>query len=206
MTENASPYKPTASDVKALREATGAGMLDVRDALVSTAGDVGAAHKLLREKGIAKAAKLGQRAASEGLVSSYIHNGRKGALVEVNCNTDFVANTDDFKQFARDIAIQIVSAEGTRWVSRDEVPEDVKAEELAVYTKQAADEGKPEAIQVKIADGRLDKWLKEVCLLDQPFFRDEDLTVEQARAQLSAETGENVVIRRFSRFELGAAA
>jgi elongation factor Ts len=206
MTENATPYKPTAGDVKALREASGAGMLDVRDALVETQGDRDAAHRLLREKGIAKAAKLGLREASEGLVSSYIHNGRKGALVEVNCNTDFVAATDDFKQFARDVAIQIVSAEATRWVSRDDVPEEAKAEERAVYAKQAADEGKPEAIQTKIADGRLDKWLKEVCLLEQPFFRDEDVTVEQARAQLSAETGENVVIRRFSRFELGTAA
>ncbi len=205
MTENATPYKPSAADVKELRQASGAGMLDVRDALVETAGDVAAAHKLLREKGIAKAAKLGLRAASEGLIASYIHNGRKGALVEVNCNTDFVANTDGFSTFARDIAIQIVSSEATRWVSRDEVPEDAKAEELAIYAKQAADEGKPEAIQKKIADGRLDKWLKEVCLLDQQYFRDEDMTVEQARAQLSAETGENVVIRRFSRFELGAA-
>jgi elongation factor Ts len=205
MTENQTTYKPTAADVKALRSQSGAGMLDVRNALVEAEGDVPAAHRLLRERGIAKAAKLGLREASEGLVSSYIHNGRKGALVEVNCNTDFVANTDDFKQFARDIAIQIVSTDSTRWVSRDEVPEEAKAEEISVYAKQAADEGKPEAIQKKIAEGRLDKWLKEVCLLDQPFFRDEDVTVEQARAQLSAETGENVVIRRFSRFELGSA-
>jgi elongation factor Ts len=197
-------YKPSAAEVKALRDATGAGMLEVRNALVETKGDQEAAKKLLRERGAAKAAKRGGRGTEQGKIGAYIHGGgTKGVLVEVGCETDFVANTDKFADFVKDLTLQIVSSEGTQWVSVDEVPEDAREAELAIYRKQAADEGKPENIQQKIAEGRLDKWYQEVVLLRQPYFRDESLTVEQVRAALSAETGENVQIKRFARYEVG---
>jgi elongation factor Ts len=197
-----SEYKPSAGDVKTLREQTGAGMLEVRDVLVETSGDVEEAKRILRERGQAKAAKRGGRATSEGKIGSYIHGGgAKGVLVEVGCETDFVANTDRFGEFVKDMLLQIVSSDGTRFVSIDDVPDDVREAELAIYRAQAED--KPAEVQDKIAEGKLRKWYEEVCLLQQPYFRDEDQTVEQVRAALSAEMGENVEIKRFASFTLG---
>ena len=197
-----SDYKPAAADVKTLREQTGAGMMEVRDALVEAAGDMEAARKVLREKGLAKAAKRGGRATSDGKIASYIHGGGvKGVLVEVGCETDFVANTDKFQEFVKDICLQIVSMDGTRWVSEDDVPEEAKEAELEIYRSQAAD--KPAEVQQKIAEGKLRKWFEEVVLLNQPYFRDEDQNVEQVRAALSSEMGENIEIKRFASYTLG---
>lgn len=197
-----SDYKPSAADVKVLRDQTGAGMMEVRDALVEAAGDMDAAKKVLREKGLAKAAKRGGRATSEGKVASYIHGGGvKGVLVEVGCETDFVANTDKFGEFVKDMCLQIVSMDGTRYISEADVPEEAKEAELEIFRTQAAD--KPADVQVKIAEGKLRKWYEEVCLLNQPYFRDEDLTVEQHRAALSSEMGENIEIKRFASYTLG---
>jgi len=197
-------YKPSAAEVKALRDATGAGMLEVRNALVEAKGDLEAAKRILRERGSAKAAKRGGRSTGEGKIGAYIHGGgTKGVLVEVGCETDFVANTDKFADFVKDMTLQIVSSEGTQWVSVDDVPEEARDAELAIYRKQAADEGKPENIQQKIAEGRLDKWYADVVLLRQPYFRDESKTVDEVRAALSAETGENIELKRFARYEVG---
>ena len=197
-----SDYKPSAADVKVLRDQTGAGMMEVRDALVEAAGDMDAAKKVLREKGLAKAAKRGGRATSEGKVASYIHGGGvKGVLVEVGCETDFVANTDKFGEFVKDMCLQIVSMDGTRWISEADVPEEAKEAELEIFRTQAAD--KPAEVQVKIAEGKLRKWYEEVCLLNQAYFRDEDVSVEQHRAALSSEMGENIEIKRFASYTLG---
>lgn len=197
-----SDYKPSAAEVKVLRDQTGAGMLDVRDALAEAAGDLDAAKKILRERGQAKAAKRGGRSTTDGKVASYIHGGgTKGVLVEIGCETDFVANTDKFQEFAKDICLQIVSSDGTLYVSVDEVPEEAKAAEIEVYRSQAAD--KPPEVQDKIAEGKLRKWYEEVVLLNQPYFRDEDLSVEQVRAALSSEMGENIEIKRFASYTLG---
>ena len=197
-----SDYKPAAADVKTLREQTGAGMMEVRDALVEAAGDVESARKILREKGLAKAAKRGGRATSDGKIASYIHGGGvKGVLVEVGCETDFVANTEKFGEFVKDMCLQIVSMDGTRFISEADVPEEAKEAELEIFRSQAAD--KPADVQVKIAEGKLRKWYEEVCLLNQPYFRDEDQTVEQVRAALSSEMGENIEIKRFASYTLG---
>ena len=197
-----SDYKPSAAEVKVLRDQTGAGMLDVRDALAEAAGDLDAAKKILRERGQAKAAKRGGRSTTDGKVASYIHGGgTKGVLVEIGCETDFVANTDKFQEFAKDICLQIVSSDGTLYVSVEEVPEEAKAAEIEVYRSQAAD--KPADVQDKIAEGKLRKWYEEVVLLNQPYFRDEDLSVEQVRAALSSEMGENIEIKRFASYTLG---
>jgi elongation factor Ts len=195
-------YKPSAADVKSLRERTGAGMMDVRDALVETEGDAEAAARVLRERGTAKAAKLAGRETTEGKIGSYVHTGgQKGVLVEVRCNTDFVANSESFNAFVKDVLLQIVSSENTRWVAIADVPDAIREGELEVYRAQAAD--KPENVREKIAEGKLRKWYEEVCLLEQPYFRDEKQTVEQVRAGLAHETGENIQIARFARFEVG---
>jgi elongation factor Ts len=197
-----SDYKASAADVKVLRDQTGAGMMEVRDALVEAAGDMDAAKKVLREKGLAKAAKRGGRATSEGKVASYIHGGGvKGVMVEIGCETDFVANTDKFGEFVKDMCLQIVSMDGTRWISEADVPEEAKEAELEIFRTQAAD--KPAEVQVKIAEGKLRKWYEEVCLLNQAYFRDEDISVEQHRAALSSEMGENIEIKRFASYTLG---
>ena len=197
----------TAADVKALRERTGAGMMDCKKALAETDGDMDKAIEILRVKGQAQAAKRGERTASEGVVASYIHaNGKIGVLVEVDCETDFVAKNDDFRDFAREIAIHIAGSPTTQWVSEDEVPDDAKAAELKIFEEQAAD--KPENVRPKIAEGRLNKWLEEVVLLNQPHVNKDkygDATIEELRAQTAAKTGENVVIRRFQRFAVGEA-
>ena len=194
----------TATDVKALRERTGAGMMECKRALEEAAGDAERAVEILRVKGQAKAAKRGEREAAEGVVSHYVHaNDRIGVIVEVNCETDFVARNEEFKQFARDVAVHIAAA-SPRWVSNEEVPEDLKAAELAIFEQQAED--KPEQVRPKIAEGKLRKWLEEVVLLEQQHVNSEKYegrTIEQIRADLSAKTGENVVIRRFARFAVG---
>lgn len=195
----------SAGDVKALRDQTGAGMMDCKKALQETAGDIDKAVELLRVRLGDKALKTGGREATEGTVQAYIHsNGKVGVLVEVDCNTDFVARNDDFVQFAREIALHIAASPATRYVSEDDVPEDEKAAETRVFEQQAAD--KPEAVRAKIAEGKLTKWLSEVTLLDQVHVnadKYEGKTIEQLRAELSGQTGENIVIRRFARFAIG---
>ncbi len=199
-----SDYKPTPAEIKELRERSGAGMLDVRNALAEAGGDREAALRALRESGIAKAAKLAGRETSEGRIGSYIHPGaQKGVLVEVRCNTDFVANSEPVAVFVKDMLLQIVSTEGTRWIAVDDVPAAARDAELDIYRSQAAAEGKPEPVQEKIAEGRLRKWYEEVVLLEQPYFRDEKLKVEEVRAALSRETGENIEIARFASYTVG---
>ncbi len=194
----------TAGDVKALRDQTGAGMMDCKRALEEAEGDVEKAIEILRVKGQAQAAKRGARTASEGIVQSYIHaTGKIGVLVEVNCETDFVARNDDFQAFARDIALHVAAA-GPLYVTEDEVPEELRDAERRIYEEQAAD--KPENVRPKIAEGRLRKWLDEIVLLRQPHVNSEKYegrTIEEIRADTAAKTGENVVIRRFARFQVG---
>jgi elongation factor Ts len=196
----------SAQDVKALRERTGAGMMDCKAALQEAGGDIDKAIEILRVKGQASAAKRGERAASEGVVSSYIHApGRIGVLVEVNCETDFVARNSEFQEFAREVALHIAAA-NPLFVSDDDVSEEVKEAELRVFREQAAGEGKPENVQEKIVEGRLRKWLDDVVLLRQKHVNEDKhggKTVEELRTEMAANTGENVVIRRFARFEVG---
>jgi elongation factor Ts len=196
----------SAQDVKSLRERTGAGIMDAKAALQESGGDIDKAIELLRVKGQASAAKRGERVANEGVVASYIHAGGKiGALVEVDCETDFVARTDEFQAFARDVALH-VAASNAQYVSREDVDEEAKEAELRVLREQAASEGKPENVQEKIVEGRLNKWLEEVVLLEQTHVNEEkheSKTIGELRTELAANTGENVVIRRFARFQVG---
>lgn len=193
----------TAQMVKELRQRTQAGMMDCKKALQETNGDMEAAIAYLREKGLAAAAKKAGRLASEGLVESYIHGaGRIGVLVEVNCETDFVAKTDQFKELCHDIAMHIAAAR-PEYVSRDEVPPEIIEQEKSILRAQALNEGKPEKIVEKMVEGRMEKYFKEVCLLDQPFIKDPDITVQDLVTQAIATIGENIAIRRFARFELG---
>jgi elongation factor Ts len=195
----------TASEVKALRDATGAGMMECKAALTEAGGDFDKAVEILRVKGAAKAAKRGDRGASEGIVESYIHaTGRIGVLVEVNCETDFVARTDDFRQFAKDVALHIAAA-GPEWVGEEHVPEEFIEAEKRVFEQEAAD--KPEQARPKIVEGKLRKRLEELVLLNQAHVNTEKhdgRTIEQLRTEISQKTGENVVIKRFSRFQVGA--
>jgi elongation factor Ts len=194
----------TAQDVKALRDRTGAGMMDCKKALTEADGDMERAVEILRVQFGAKVGKLGAREASEGTVQSYIHaNGKVGVLVEVDCNTDFVARNDDFVAFARDVALHVAAADPL-YVTEDDVPADVREGELRVFEQQAAD--KPENVRPKIAEGKFRKWLEDNVLLLQPHVNGdkyESKTIEEIRAELSAKTGENVVIRRFARFVVG---
>jgi elongation factor Ts len=195
----------SAKDVKALRDRTGAGMMDCKKALQETSGDIDEAVTWLREKGIAGAAKLAGREATEGTVQSYIHaNGKIGALVEIDCNTDFVARNEDFVAFARDIALHVTAAQPL-YVSEEEVPESDRAEELRIAASQMT--SVPEHARERAAQGKVDKWLEQVVLLKQEHVNQEKYggkTIEELRAELSAKTGENVVIKRFSRFAIGA--
>jgi elongation factor Ts len=196
----------TAAQVKELRDRTGAGMMDCKNALQETNGDLEAAVELLRVRLGDKALKVGGREATEGIVASYIHGGGKvGVLVEVDCNTDFVARNEDFQNFAREVAMHIAASPATRYVSEDEIPQEDKDAELRVFEQQAAD--KPENVRPKIAEGKLRKWMEDVVLLEQPHVNTEKYegkTLEQLRLELSGTTGENVVIRRFARFQVGA--
>lgn len=196
----------TAQDVKALRDRTGAGMMECKNALTETDGDMDAAIELLRVRGAAKAAKRGERRAGEGTVQSYIHaNGKVGVLVEVDCETDFVARNDDFVAFARDVALHIAAAAPLA-VAEEDIPAEEREREERIAAEQAQAEGKPDNVVPRIVEGRLRKWLDEVVLLRQPHVnvdKHESKTIEQLRAELSAKTGENVVIRRFERFAVG---
>jgi elongation factor Ts len=193
----------TASMVKELRERTGSGMMDCKKALIETKGDMEAAIDYLREQGLSAAAKKAGRIAAEGIVDSYIHmGGRIGVLIEVNCETDFVAKTDQFRAFVRDMAMQ-VAASRPEYVRREEVPADVLNREREVYRAAALNEGKPERIVDKIVDGRVEKFFKEVCLLEQPFIKDPDRSVEDVLKETIAQLGENISIRRFTRYEMG---
>lgn len=189
--------------IKELREMTGAGVLDCRNALRECEGNVDEAVDFLRKKGLASAAKKSGRAASEGVVTSYIHgNGKIGVLVEVNCETDFVAKNEDFQELAKDIAMQIAAAK-PEYVSREDVPTDVVERERNIIREITLNEGKPENIVDKIVDGRMNKFYNEICLLEQPFIKDTDLTIEDLIKQRIAKIGENIQIRRFTRYEMG---
>lgn len=197
----------TAKMVKELREATGAGPLDCKKALESHEGDMQKAMDFLREKGLAKAAKkLGAgRSMNEGLIEIYQHfNKRMGAIVEVNCETDFVANTDSFQQFAKDIAMHIATMK-PEYVRREDVPEAVVQAETDLQTRRAIEEGKPENIAAKVAEGRMNKFFSEIVLMEQEFFKDDSMTVAEALAATVAEVGESIEISRFSRYALGEA-
>lgn len=192
-----------AKKVSELRQKTGAGMMDCKRALEETGGDIDKAVKHLREKGMADAGKRAGRVAAEGLVHSYIHmGGRIGVMVEVNSETDFVARGDDFKAFCHEVAMHIAAA-NPEYLTAEEVPAEVLEEERKIYRKQALDQGKPEKIVDKIVEGKLKKYFSQVCLLEQPWVREEKKTIEQLRKELVAKVGENVVVRRFARFELG---
>jgi elongation factor Ts len=194
----------SARDVKALRDRTGAGMMDCKAALQEAGGDVEKAIEVLRVKGQAQAAKRGGREAGHGVVHSYIHaTGDTGALVEVDCETDFVAKTEDFREFARDIALHVVAAQPL-YVAEDDVPDEVRQAELRILEEQAKD--KPENVRSKVAEGRLRKWLDDVVLLRQPHVnadKHDGQTIDELRTAIAAKTGENVVIRRFARFKVG---
>jgi len=194
----------SAGDVKSLRERTGAGMMDCKRALEEAGGNVDQAVELLRVRGQAQAAKRGGRAATEGVVQSYVHaTGKIGAVVEINCETDFVARNQDFRDFARDVALHIAAA-APLYVSEEAVPEDAREAEMRIFVEQASD--KPEHVRSKVAEGRMRKWLEEVVLLNQAHVnadKHEGKTIEELRAETASRTGENVVIRRFARFQVG---
>lgn len=193
----------SAKMVKELRDRTGAGMMDCKRALTELKGDIDKAVDLLREKGLAAAAKKSGRITAEGLVSSYIHGeGRIGVLVEVNCETDFVTKTDEFQELVKDVAMQVAAAK-PMYLTREEVPEEMITHEREVLKAQALNEGKPEKIVEKMVEGRIDKYLKEICLLEQPFIKDPDITIQQLVTEKIAKIGENISVRRFTRYELG---
>ena len=193
----------TAALVKELRERTGAGMMDCKKALTASDGDMDKAIEFLREKGLAAAAKKAGRVAAEGLVEAYIHGGgRIGVLVEVNCETDFVAKTDAFKELVKDIAMHI-AATNPSYLKREEVPTAELEHEQAVLAEQARNEGKPEKIIEKMVAGRIEKYYKEVCLMEQPFVKDPDKTISDLITESIAKIGENISIRRFTRYQLG---
>lgn len=192
-----------AAQVKKLRDSTGAGMMDCKRALEEAGGDTEKATEYLREKGLAKAAKKASRIANQGLVESYIHsNGKIGVLLEVNCETDFVARNEEFKALCHDIAMQI-AASNPQYVSREEVPEDVIEKEKAILRAQAENEGKPEHIIEKMVEGRMDKYYQEICLLEQAFIKDTDKYVHDIIKDSVAKLGEKIEVRRFTRYELG---
>ena len=195
----------SAEMVKELRERTQAGMMDCKRALDQTGGDMEAAVRLLREQGKAQAAKKASRNAGEGLIVSYIHGGRIGVLVEVNCETDFVARNSEFQAFAREIAMQ-VAAGAPRYVRREDVPKEELENERQILRTQAEGSGKPEAVVEKMVDGRIGKFYERVCLMDQAYMRDPDKRVEELVTELVARVGENIQIRRFVRWELGEGA
>ena len=193
----------TAEQVKQLRDRTGAGMMECKKALSEASGDVGKAVDILRRAGIAKADTRSGRAASEGLVDAYIHAGnRVGVLIEVNCETDFVARTPEFAELVRNLALQACAA-GAEYVRREEVPAERIEKEREIFSAQLEGQGKPAAILDKIVDGKLQKFYAEVCLLEQPYIKDDSRTVDDLVKEASAKTGENVVVRRFARFRLG---
>jgi elongation factor Ts len=196
----------TAEMIKQLRELTGAGMMDCKRALAETGGDVEAAVAYLREKNLAGVQKRSGRTASEGVVEAYVHGeGRIGVLVELNSETDFVARTPDFRELAHEVAMQ-VAATDPRWIVRDDVPEDVVAGERKIYEEQARSSGKPEQVQAKMVQGKLEDYFKQFVLAEQAYIRDPGRTVQDLVTEVAGKVGENLVIRRFARFQLGAEA
>jgi len=193
----------SSEQVKLLRERTGAGMMDCKKALTESGGDMEKAVDVLRKKGAATAEKRADRATNQGVVEAYIHaGGRIGSIVEVNCETDFVAKTDDFKGLSRDIAMQI-AAMNPLYVQREDVPQEVLDRELEIYRTQGRNEKKPENIVERVATGKLEKFYQDVCLLEQTFIKDPGRTIKDLVLEISAKTGEKVTIRRFNRFHLG---
>jgi elongation factor Ts len=198
---SATDYKPSTDDIKRLREDTGAGMMDCRKALLDATGDYESARKNLIDQGLSKAAKKADRAAKEGLVGSYIHPGGKiGVLVEINCETDFVARNERFAELVRDIAMH-VAAMPVKYISRDQVPEEELAPLRAEFAKAA--EGKPANVIDRIVEGKLNKWFEENVLLDQPFIKDDDKSVAQLVGEAVGKLGENIQVRRYAKFALG---
>jgi elongation factor Ts len=196
----------TAQQVKELRELTGAGMMDCKRALEENGGDLEKAREWLRTKGLADAAKRAGKRASEGVVEAYIHlNGRLGVLIEVNCETDFVANTGEFKTLARDLAKQVAASPDVQWISRDQVPDEDLARERKVFEEQARDQGKPDHVIDRIVQGKLESFYERTCLLDTPFFFAEDgaKTTGDIVSEISAKVGENILVRRFAKFVRG---
>lgn len=193
----------SAAQVRELRDVTGAGMMSCKEALIEAEGDIEKAVKILREKGLASLKKKAGRTAQEGVIESYIHAGGKlGVLVEVNCETDFVAKSEDFKKFTHELAMQIAAA-NPLYISREDVPVDLLEKERDVYRTQAQNEDKPGPVVEKIVEGKIEKFYKEVCLLEQQFVKDSDMTVSDLLGNLAAKLGENIVLRRFIRFSLG---
>jgi len=194
--------KISAQKIKELREKTKAGMLDCKKALESADGDINKAVEALRKKGLSSAAKKSDRTAAEGIVMSYIHGSRIGVLVEINSETDFVSKNTEFQQFAKDVAMQI-AAQNPQYIDVDEVPQDEVEKEKSILKEQALNEGKPEKIVEKMVEGRINKFYKEICLMEQPFIKDPDTTIKQLLKEKIATIGENIVIRRFTRYEVG---
>jgi elongation factor Ts len=194
----------TAAMVKTLRDATGAGMMDCKRALIESDGDVERATEILREKGLASVAKRAGRNANQGLIDAYIHfNNTVGVLVEVNCETDFVANTDEFRQLVKDLALHIASPAAPQWLTRDDVPTAVLEQEQKIAEAQAREAGKPDNVVPKIVEGKIEAFLKDNVLLDQPYVKDDSKTIQQYLDEVGAKTGEKVQVRRFARFKLG---
>ncbi|MFA4858216.1 MAG: translation elongation factor Ts [Candidatus Margulisiibacteriota bacterium] len=193
----------TTEEIRALREKTGCGMMDCKAALVEACGNAEKAIEALRKKGLASAAKRAGRVAAEGVIESYVHLGGKiGVLVEINCETDFVARNIEFQAFAKDISLQ-VAATNPQYLVREEVPQDVLNHEKEILKTQAANEGKPEKVLDKIVEGRLEKFFEETCLMDQPFIKDQKKKIKDLLGEIAAKIGENILIRRFIRFQLG---
>ncbi len=192
----------TAKMVGDLREKSGAGMMDCKKALSETQGDFEKAILWLREKGMSQVAKRSGRSANQGMIGSYVHSGKVGVLIEVNCETDFVAKTDDFQNLAKELAMQ-VAASMPKYVSREEVPAAELEQERVLYLKEAKESGKPEAVQAKIAEGKIESYYKQVCLIDQPYIREPKKSVKQYVTEVAAKLGENVVVKRFARLQLG---
>ena len=194
----------SAAAVKDLRERTGAGIMECRNALEEAGGDATRAAELLRERGLQKAGKKAGRTANQGLIESYIHfNNTVGALVEINCETDFVANTDDFKQLAKDVALHIASPSAPRFVTREDVPKDVADAERLIYEGQAKELGKPDNVIPNIVEGKMKAFYEQTVLLDQKFVKDDSKTIRALVDEVSAKVGEKVAVRRFVRYKLG---
>ena len=194
----------TPAQIKALRDATGAGMMDCKHALQEADGDFDRAFELLRERGQAQAQKRADRAANQGLIDSYIHfNNTVGVLVEINCETDFVANTEDFRRLVKDVALHIASPSAPRYVSREDVPSEELEYERKIFETQARESGKPDAVIERIVEGKLAAFIEELVLLEQPFVKDDSKTVQQLLDEVSAKVGEKVAVRRFVRYKLG---
>jgi len=194
-----------AAAVKRLREITSAGIMDCKRALGETNGDIDAAITLLREKGIASAEKKAERVATDGLIGMYVHtDGKQAAMVEVNCETDFVARTEDFQNLCRELGMQVVALR-PQWVRREDVPAEVLEAEKSIYREQAAGEGKPEAMLDKIAEGRINKFYGQVCLMEQPYVKDDKKTIDDVVKETMAKVGENIRVKRFTRYKIGEA-